>query len=155
MKTQVLDVAYKYDERRREPIITIYGKLESGATKIIRVRGFLPYFYALPNEDLDTFADDMQVIQEHYNLNIEVVQRFKPMGYQKYPTEMLKISMSDPKDTRLWRDRIKELLPISEVYETDILFKNRFMIDLGIRGMGWIEFPEKDFVNYKEIKVIE
>ena len=54
---------------------------------------------------------------------------------------MLKITTHDPKEVRSLRERAKEVAGIKAVYETDILFKNRFLIDRSLGGMGWVEAP--------------
>jgi len=67
---------------------------------------------------------------------IEVVERFEPIGYQNSPKKMLKITTIDPKEVRSLRERVRLVPGIKAVYETDILFKNRFLIDQALGGMG-------------------
>lgn len=53
---------------------------------------------------------------------------------------MLKVVLFNPKVT----PEVRELVEKAEglCYEADILFRNRFLIDSGIVGMGTIEFNE-------------
>ena len=74
-------------------------------------------------------------------LEVEEVERFLPIGFQTTPQKMLKITTHDPKEVRSLRERAKEVAGIKAVYETDILFKNRFLIDRSLGGMGWVEAP--------------
>ena len=74
-------------------------------------------------------------------LEVEEVERFMPIGFQTTPQKMLKITTHDPKEVRSLRERAKEVAGIKAVYETDILFKNRFLIDCSLGGMGWVDAP--------------
>ena len=39
---------------------------------------------------------------------------------------------------------------IKAVYETDILFKNRFLIDQALGGMGWVEAPIPEWTSSQD-----
>ncbi|MDM7913402.1 MAG: DNA-directed DNA polymerase, partial [Methanotrichaceae archaeon] len=53
----------------------------------------------------------------------------------------------DPKSVRTLRDRVKDLPGVKAVYETDILFRNRFLIDQGLGGMAWANVDLPDWVG--------
>ena len=52
---------------------------------------------------------------------------------------MLKVVAKDPKSVRDFRESVLSVPGVLEVYETDVLFKNRFLIDLDLGGMRWAE----------------
>ena len=62
---------------------------------------------------------------------------------------MLKITTSLPRDVPEIRDEILKIQDVMkaegkwEVYETDILFRNRFLIDSGLGGMVWVSAEGK------------
>jgi DNA polymerase I len=134
---QILDANYTYDTDRN-PLVQLFGTTPEGRSVTCRVAGFRPYFYASVEEKLSGSArEDLR----SQGLEVEVVERFMPIGFQTTPQKMLKITTHDPKEVRSLRERAKEVAGIKAVYETDILFKNRFLIDCSLGGMGWVDAP--------------
>jgi DNA polymerase I len=82
-------------------------------------------------------------------LEVEKIERFEPIGYQVSPKKMLKITTHDPKEVRILRENVREIEGIKAVYETDILFKNRFLIDMNLGGMSWADVPLPEWVGSK------
>ncbi len=134
---QILDANYTYDSDRN-PLVQLFGTTPKGWSVTCRVAGFRPYFYAGVEENLRSSALEDLLAQ---GLEVEEVERFLPIGFQTTPQKMLKITTHDPKEVRSLRERAKEVTGIKAVYETDILFKNRFLIDRSLGGMGWVEAP--------------
>ncbi|MCX6673799.1 MAG: DNA-directed DNA polymerase [Methanothrix sp.] len=134
---QILDANYTYDSKRN-PLVQLFGTTPEGGSVTCRVAGFRPYFYAGVEENLQKSALVDLLAQ---GLEVEEVERFLPIGFQASPQKMLKITTHDPKEVRSLRERAKEVAGIKAVYETDILFKNRFLIDCSLGGMGWVEAP--------------
>jgi len=134
---QILDANYTYDSDRN-PLVQLFGTTPQGKCVTCRVAGFRPYFYAGVEENLRRSALEDLLAQ---GLEVEEVERFLPIGFQTTPQKMLKITTHDPKEVRSLRERAKEVTGIKAVYETDILFKNRFLIDRSLGGMGWVEAP--------------
>ncbi len=134
---QILDANYTYDSDRN-PLVQLFGTTPEGRSVTCRVAGFRPYFYASVEENLSRSAlEELAAL----GLDVEVVERFLPIGFQTTPQKMLKITTHDPKEVRSLREKAKEVAGIKTVYETDILFKNRFLIDCSLGGMGWVEAP--------------
>lgn len=134
---QILDANYTYDSDH-SPLVQLFGSTPEGKSVTCRVAGFRPYFYAGVDEKLSESArEELLALGQE----IEVVERFLPIGYQTAPQKMLKITTHDPKEVRSLRERAKEIAGIKAVYETDILFKNRFLIDCSLGGMGWVDAP--------------
>jgi len=130
MNFQILDADYTYSDGK--PVVRLYGRDESGSSVCCSVTGFEPYFYAKAPHD------SAGVIQEKFKEHIQCIDpiyRFKPIGYFKDPVPMLKITLFDPKGVPIIRDDVRKI--VEDVYETDILFRNRFLIDKSLGGMGW------------------
>ncbi|MGB9902672.1 DNA-directed DNA polymerase [Methanothrix sp.] len=136
MRFQILDANYVYD-RGGYPVVQLFGVSDGGDSVICRVSGFRPYFYASAH-DITTAEEAVRSL----GLDVEIVERYEPIGYQSKPSKMLRITTKDPKSVREIRDRVKEIPSVKAVYETDILFKNRFLIDTGLGGMAWVRVPD-------------
>jgi DNA polymerase I len=134
---QILDANYTYNSDH-SPLVQLFGSTPEGKSVTCRVAGFRPYFYAGVDEKLSESAREELLA---LGLEVEVVERFLPIGYQTAPQKMLKITTHDPKEVRSLREKAKEIAGIKAVYETDILFKNRFLIDCNLGGMGWVDAP--------------
>lgn len=148
MKLLVIDVDYLAN-RLGEPVIRIYGKKalcsDEGIDVILHVKKFEPYFYA----DIEHYAkDEVEKALKEYIKRVECVFKYKPIGYQKEKSEMLKVVLQNPKSTPECRKILEEMDILC--MEADILFKNRYLIDTGITGMGVIEFDHigKELKNY-------
>ncbi len=140
---QILDANYSYDSDRN-PLVQLFGSTPEGKSVTCRVAGFRPYFYAgVEDGCLKRVALDLQTM----GLEVEEVERFEPIGYQNSPKKMLKITAIDPKEVRSLRERVREVPGVKAVYETDILFKNRFLIDQALGGMGWVEAPIPEWTS--------
>jgi len=139
MQLQIIDLNYTA-RHELSPIVHIYGKSENGRPIILNVTGAFPYFYADITDEF--FAKiKSEISQEPDITGAETVLRYLPIGYQDNPRRMLKIYTDDPKNVRNLRDRIGKMEHVRSVYESDILFKNRFLVDHDIGGMSWIDVP--------------
>jgi DNA polymerase I len=140
MKFQILDADYTYDNTLN-PVIRLYGRDETGQSVCCFVPGFKPYFYSEPDNPhkANKLADQIKDNFREHVTDVEITRRFQPVGYSKEPETMLKIILKDPKSVPAIRDEIRNMEGISDIYETDILFRNRFLIDSGIGGMSWVK----------------
>lgn len=153
MKILVIDADYTYD-KENNPIIRIYGKeIVSGEDIVVHVRGFEPYFY-VDNCGFDVVELKEMILKEFkgYIKRIEIVKKYRPIGYQEKKIDMLRIVLWNPRVTRDLRKLITEKLGIDDdkIYEADILFRDRFLTDTGIDGMGiiWFNQMDKEQENY-------
>jgi len=143
MDFQILDADYEVVSDS-SPVIRLFGRGADGKSVCCFVPDFEPYFYLKASGDLhaaarlikDTFAQVKKV---------EIVEKFEPIGYQKTKKEMLRVTTHLPRDVPEIRDDILKLQEVMkaegskwEVYETDILFRNRFLIDRHLGGMVWV-----------------
>lgn len=147
---QILDANYTYDTQKR-PLVQLFGETEEGKSVTCKVAGFKPYFYAGVKEGA---LDEVSEALKEMGLEVEAVDRFEPIGYQLVPKKMIKITTKDPKEVRSLRDRVRELPGVKAVYETDILFRNRFLIDRDLGGMGWADAKLPEWVSGQETPFI-
>ena len=136
LKFQVFDADYIYDDAGK-PLLRFYGRDEEGSSICCFVPNFEPYFY------LKTDLDVKERLEREFEeiVRVEDVLRFPPLGYFRAPLPMYRVVLSDPKSVPEIRDAVGEF---GEVFETDILFRNRYMIDHGIGGMSWVQVEEED-----------
>ena len=122
------------------PIIHVFGRTEDGDAEHVRVHGFRPYFYA-PTGSIDESA-----------LSDERITGYEE-GYESIRGEPLtKIYGRTPRDVGNIRDEFDH-------YEADILFPNRFLIDLGITSGMTVPERRSDGgpidAHYEEIAPID
>ncbi len=129
MDFQILDADYTYDPGGA-PVVRLYGRSREGESVCCFVSGFEPYFYVRARRDVVGEIERLERVKR-----VELVERFEPIGYFKSPVEMLRVVVFDPKDVPAIREEIGRF---GSVYETDILFRNRFLIDHGLGGMRWV-----------------
>lgn len=127
---QILDVDYILANGK--PIIRIFGKTKEGNSVCIYKDNFLPYMYVKTNKDVLKKIKNTEIVR------IEEVERFTPIGYSSKPKKMFKIVLKNPQKVPEIRMELQKH-GIKEIYESDILFKYRFLVDYGIKGMQWIE----------------
>jgi DNA polymerase I len=177
MKILIIDTDYLMN-KLGEPVIRLYGKKvncsDEGKDIVLHCKGFEPYFYA--NEDWKAL-DEVKTTLGNFVKRVELVKKYKPIGYQTEKTEMLKIIVHNPKDIK--KDdsnpndpqKCRDLLEAIDIecMEADVKFKNRFLIDTGISGMSVIEFNhigtelpnyglncnELYIINYKDIRLTD
>lgn len=141
LKFQLLDCDYFMNGNR--PVVRLFGKTEEGKTVCVFNEDVEPYFYVLPS---GTDKSGTQLVVDFLKkkfgsliTKIENVQRFLPIGFQKEKTNMLKITLTDPSKVPSVREELRTKPFVKEIFEADILFKYRFMVDRNLRGMETVK----------------
>ncbi len=141
---QILDCDYTM--LNGKPLIRIFGKTTEGRSLCIFANRFLPYFYLLPHGGQD-FGKIKEELKRRYDVSFEECERLLPIGYG-HERKGLKIIGRDPGKI----PEIKELAKkFGTPYEADILFKYRYMVDHGLKGMCWVE-AEGKYVGTKTVR---
>ncbi|MFP4045828.1 MAG: family B DNA polymerase [Candidatus Aenigmatarchaeota archaeon] len=155
MKVQILDADYKIINSK--PVIRIFGKQEDGTPVCVFDENYDPYFYALPEEGKEQEVID--TLTEEYSgeiKNVEKVEKYLPLTYDPNKKDLLKIETRIPKSVPEVSDFLKNDAPVKNVYENDILFKYRYLVDKGVGGMYWVDVEGKpvdtDTVDCKAIQ---
>ncbi len=147
MNFQILDADYEV-VNDSSPVIRLFGRGADGKSVCCFVPDFEPYFYLKASGDLHTVA---RLIKDTFGQvkKVEIVEKFEPIGYQKSKKKMLKITTHLPRNVPEIRDEILKIQDVVraegtwEVYESDILFRNRFLIDSNLGGMVWVSAEGK------------
>jgi DNA polymerase I len=146
MDFQILDADYEIVDS--SPVIRLFGRGADGKSVCCFVPDFEPYFYLKASGDLHAVARLIKDTFEQVK-KVEIVEKFEPVGYQKTKKEMLRITTSLPRDVPEIRDEILKIRDVLraegdwQVYESDILFRNRFLIDRDLGGMVWVSAEGK------------
>jgi len=119
------------------PVVRLFGKTKEGKTVCAFYKNYFPYFYVLPKSKKDL----RDFLEKNFNdqiVSLEDVEKFLPIGYQKEKTNMIKVITKDPSKVPSIRESLFGQKSVEDVYEADILFKYRFMNDIGLSGLGWV-----------------
>jgi len=153
---QLLDADYISLENH--PVVRLFGKTEEGKTVCAFFENFLPYFYVQHKKEEEEFL--IEYLRRNFPSDvkkIEEVEKFLPIGFQKDRTKLFKVMLKDPGRTSVLREELRKQKFVEDVFEADILFKYRFMADLGLYGMRWYKItgnvaPTKTVRTHHAIK---
>jgi DNA polymerase I len=135
-----------------EPIVRLFGKTKDNKNVCAFYKGYYPYFFVLPKEGMEEeVIDFLQNKFKQLVLRIEGVQKFLPIGFRKDKVNLFKIFLKDPSQVPLVRDDLKKQNFVEGVFEADILFKYRFMVDFNLSGMKWVKI-NGDFTNTSTVR---
>ncbi|WMW21513.1 DNA-directed DNA polymerase [Methanolobus mangrovi] len=150
MNFQILDADYIGHESG--PVIRLFGRAEDGKSVCCFVPGFEPYFFINAEGELDKLST---MLTEQFDVikKVEIVPKFEPIGFQLSRKPMLRVTTMEPRNVPEIRDDVLTLPGVKEVYETDILFRNRFLIDKGLHGMGWVSVEPVSDSPYSSEKI--
>lgn len=130
----LIDASYRMENN--EPVVLLYGST-SNRSRVVRVKGFRPYCYVQTDSPSETMS-----YAKGLGCDAEIVMRYLPIGYQSKETPVVKITAWNPMDIRMIRDDIRMLPSTINVFDADIPFRTRFMIDNDVYGMHWYDFHE-------------
>ena len=128
----ILDTDYITEGGR--PVIRIFKK-ENGEFKIEYDRNFEPYFYALLKDD-SAIEEVKKIIAKRHGTVVKVKRAEKvKRKFLGRPIEVWKLYFTHPQDVPAIRDKIREHPAVIDIYEYDIPFAKRYLIDKGLIPM--------------------
>uniref|UniRef100_UPI00355C9EF7 10-92, TNA polymerase n=1 Tax=Thermococcus kodakarensis TaxID=311400 RepID=UPI00355C9EF7 len=128
----ILDTDYITEDGK--PVIRIFKK-ENGEFKIEYDRTFEPYFYALLKDD--SAIEEVKKITAERHGTVVTVKRVEKVQkkFLGRPVEVWKLYFTHPQDVPAIRDRIRAHPAVVDIYEYDIPFAKRYLIDKGLIPM--------------------
>lgn len=132
-----------YRSYEEDPIIDIWGIGGERKTYF----GFKPYFIAQFNQHISEEVA-LKLLRSKGFYDIETIYRYMPIGYQNKKSMMFKITLHHPNQIRYSRDIVSHIPNIFKVYEADILFVSRFLIDHGWGGFSEIGENDNKELSY-------
>jgi DNA polymerase delta subunit 1 len=152
----------KWHKDDEYPIVRIYGVTADGASVHARVHGFQPYFYAMASGsviDARNLRKSLEEVLSASNngkkncvLDVELVRRKTFMFFQDKDEDCFRITVSLPKMVAESRRILEGGVTIQnagmvafELFEANVPYALRYMVDRGIPGGGWCEVPPGKF----------
>ena len=122
----VIDIVYSEDSQRHLTLV----KSENGKKHIEAIKTSEPYFLVLP-VDLEQAKKDILDLNYEFKERITKVQSVELVtkNFQNKNTEFLKISVKFPREVPVIREIIKDFESVSEVFEADMPYVFRSILD--------------------------
>ncbi|KAI8146145.1 DNA polymerase family B-domain-containing protein [Fennellomyces sp. T-0311] len=146
------------DYKARKPVVRFYGVTTGGNSVVCHVHGFLPYFYfpapvGFQKKHLPALQAGLASAVGGQNMvhGVEIAMKQGLYGYRgDTKSPFIKVIVGDPKDFYKARRAIETGIKIEgldamcraeTLYESNLAYLLRFMIDLKVTGSNWIELP--------------
>ena len=145
---QILDVDYVLVDGR--PVVRLFGKTAGGEGVCVFYERYLPYFY--------TDSDVRELLKNETGIvKVSKVKRKTVMDSFDYKhvidpsRDVYKVTIKNPAQTPEFREKLRSRG--IRVFEGDVLFKYRFMNDMGLGGMEWASVEENNGVSTNTVSV--
>nr|4AHC_A Chain A, DNA POLYMERASE [Pyrococcus furiosus]4AHC_B Chain B, DNA POLYMERASE [Pyrococcus furiosus]4AIL_C Chain C, DNA POLYMERASE [Pyrococcus furiosus] len=128
----ILDVDYITEEGK--PVIRLFKK-ENGKFKIEHDRTFRPYIYALLRDD-SKIEEVKKITGERHGKIVRIVDVEKvEKKFLGKPITVWKLYLEHPQDQPTIREKVREHPAVVDIFEYDIPFAKRYLIDKGLIPM--------------------
>lgn len=145
-----LDIDYVVGENNK-PVIRIFGKTDTGRSILVLDKSFEPYFYVLPKEG--KFSELKEKLEKE-DFSAFGVKEKKVENAEKIlegvDTEFLKFIIDNPAKVPDVREFIKSWVGVQNIFEFDIPFYKRYLIDKQIEPFGWVKVKGDVVENPRE-----
>ncbi len=153
MKGLLLDLDYYSEEDR--PIIRMFFKGED-ENFVALDDSFSPYFYVMPDGPGETDSGPEEVRErilgaDFGKIGVVDVEKEEKRLFGDTIT-VLRVVLNHPQDVPKIRDGIRDIEGVKAIYEHDILFVRRYLIDRGLVPLSWVEV-EGEWVDGGVVKV--
>tara|TARA_Y100000310_G_C20681669_1_gene816350 strand:+ start:426 stop:2756 length:2331 start_codon:yes stop_codon:yes gene_type:complete len=122
----VIDVVYSEDSKRHLTLV----KSNKGNKTLEEIKSEDPYFLVLPIDIKQAKKDILELTYEFKDKkrNVESVE-IVAKNFENNETEFLKVSFKFPREVPTVREKIKQLPSVKEIYESDIPYVFRSILD--------------------------
>lgn len=128
----ILDADYITEEGK--PVIRLFKK-ENGEFKIEHDRTFRPYIYALLKDD-SKIEEVKKITAERHGKIVRIVDAEKvEKKFLGRPITVWRLYFEHPQDVPTIREKIREHSAVVDIFEYDIPFAKRYLIDKGLIPM--------------------
>ncbi len=138
MQLCVLDCDYHVLDGK--PVIRLFGVTREGKSCVAFVHGFKPYFYALA-KDFEKAKKDIEAIGGVASTEEE------SKSLHGITKNLIKVFCFLPSDVPQVREEVRHLDSVDEIFEYDILFGRRFLIDNGLFPLSWLDIQGSEIVT--------
>jgi len=152
-----LDITYK--EVNGRPIIYLFGRTKSGEQVCIRDNNFRPYFKVVCEPEALEKIKEVETKKNNDVLKVTDIEEIQTNLIEK-PTKAYKVFTNLPKAVPVLKSMIRNIPEVSGVYEYDILFVRRYLIDkeivpYSLCAIECDQVTEKSKVPVFEVKSIK
>ena len=142
-KIQFYPISLTYKIVKEKPVVLIFGRLSSGEQICVMDENVEPYFYVLlrRGEDFDAFTAKALALNLERRGGLAKITRTE-LTERKYlgkPTQFVKVFANVPPSVPTLREEIRRWAEVKDVYEADIQFTRRYLIDKQITPMTLCE----------------
>lgn len=127
-----LDVDYISGASGRA-VLRIFGRTLDEKRVCIYDDSFEPYFYVLPTkkEDIRGLMEKLLLLKTRDGERLAYVTKAEPLKKMLLgkSVEVIKVQVNHPKDVSALREDVKMFKEVQEIYESDIPFYRRYLID--------------------------
>jgi len=150
VKFHMLDITYKIVGDG--VVILIFGKTDDGKRICLMDDSFEPYFYVLPKkkEDIEKLRpaiESVKISRDDYNFFVKRTEVLKRKLNGRL-ADVIKVTVNNPKAVPPMREEIAKKPGVQGIYEADILFVRRYLIDRKLTPLTTWEV-EGEFINFR------
>ncbi|MEE8402736.1 MAG: DNA-directed DNA polymerase [Candidatus Hydrothermarchaeaceae archaeon] len=132
MKGLLLDADYQ--TRDDKTVVRLFMKGEK--ENFVALDHFEPYFYVRPEGgDFEALAGEIKSTGGDAVKSVEAVDK----SLFGKPVRVLRVAVGHPQDVPRIRDNIRAITGVDAIYEHNILFARRYLIDRGIAPLTWLD----------------
>jgi len=133
-----LDITYKVMDDK--PVTHLFGRTVDGKQVLILDDTFEPYFYVIPKKDIDVKEKLEQIAVEREDKTARVTKtEIVNKKYLGNEVQAIKVYTKLPSDVPVIRDVVKDWEIIEGIYEYDVMFSRRYLIDKNITPLTLCE----------------
>ena len=149
LRFQLTDLDTYIDATKdNKSVVRLWGRTGAGNSICVHVHGFLPYFFfTLPHQFGKKMAiEDLNLpVPREAVVDLSLVQKRQFWGFNTLPPfDHFKLTLKSPNFVAKCRDWLVEHFK-AQVFEANVPFILRFMIDLGMNGRCWLEIPKAQY----------
>jgi len=134
-----------------QPVVRMFGRTDKGKSIVAFDKAVEPYFYALLAggfEEVKKRLEDMEKKDFHIE-KIEKVRKF----YKTEEVELMKIFTRIPGEVPAAREKVRHAEGVKEIFEADILFGWRYIIDKEISPMSMVEVEGEEVESDLDVEI--
>ncbi len=126
LKAYLIDITYKVE--RGKPAILLFCRTPEGKRICLRDKNFEPYFIAQCEPEAVHKLESLSITEEGVLHRVTLVVQ-EQRNIREQPSLVYKVFCTIPKSVAKLRDLARTLPEVSAVYEDDILFTRRYLLD--------------------------
>lgn len=147
-----------YKLQHDKPVVELYGRTQEKKQLCVAVEGFEPYFYILPKaKNWDKLIEELKKLKvegRDRTITIARVEKVeRKIGIEKQL--VLKVFTAIPADVKHLRDELKEHKQIEEIFDADIPFVRRFLIDANITPLTRVDVDGEKAESLYKVPVVK